>query len=158
MKEPTAHSTKSIFVQGAIPGEKIMHWLTQHQKKKDSGAHDLFLGQVRADLVEGKTVSYIEYTAYENMADQVYQTILQDTLKKYEVNCIHTLHSLGKVESGQWSLAVLVSASHRDACFAACKEMVDRIKSELPVWGKEVFEDHTTLWKKPASPTSAYHE
>jgi molybdopterin synthase catalytic subunit len=54
---------KSIFVDGQFPWRKITHWLEHHQSMTKDGAHDLFLGQVRADEVEGKTVRYIEYTA-----------------------------------------------------------------------------------------------
>jgi len=150
--------SKSIFVVGPIPMEKINHWLEHHQSMKKDGAHDLFIGQVRADEVEGKTVRYIEYTAYEEMANQVYNQIANDVILKYKVSCVHTLHSLGKVASGQWSLAVFVSAPHREACFAACREMVERIKSELPVWGKEVFEDNTTAWKENTKESTVHHD
>jgi len=160
MKSPSGDlgATKSIFIQGPIPMEEITHWLEHHQSKTKDGAHDLFLGQVRADEVEGKVVQYIEYTAYEEMANPVYQQIANDVISKYKVSCIHTLHSLGKVESGQWSLAVLVSAPHREDCFAACRELVERIKSELPVWGKEVFEDHTTAWKENTKESTVHHD
>jgi molybdopterin synthase catalytic subunit len=60
--------SKSIFIQGPIPMEKITHWLKHHQSMSKDGAHDLFLGQVRADEVEGKAVRHIEYTAYEELA------------------------------------------------------------------------------------------
>jgi len=153
-----ANTTKSIFIQGPIPMEKIAHWLQHHHDMNLVGAHDLFIGQVRADEKEGKVVSYIDYTAYEEMANQVYQQISQDILSKYKVTCIHTLHSLGQVGSGQWSLVVLVSAPHREACFVACREMVERIKSELPVWGKEVFEDKTTAWKENTKESAVRHD
>ncbi len=158
MENKNERTKKSIFIQGPIPVEKIMHWLDHHHEMKEAGAHDLFIGQVRADEKKGKTVSYIDYTAYKEMADQVYQQILQDILAKHKVSCVHTIHSLGKVEAGQWSLAVLVSAPHREACFSACREMVERIKSELPVWGKEVFEDHSTAWKENTSISKKQHD
>ena len=157
--EPSGVSgTKSIFLQGPIPPDKISHWLQHHQTKDTIVAHDIFVGQVRADEVDGKKVSYIDYTAYVDMADNVYQQIHDDTLSKFKITCIHTLHSLGKVNSGQVSLAVMVSAPHRQECFAACREMVERIKKELPVWGKEVFEDHTTAWKENKFESEIRHD
>jgi molybdopterin synthase catalytic subunit len=158
MTEHKDYKPKSIFIQGPIPMEKITRWLEHHKQKNQDGAHDLFIGQVRADEKAGKKVSYIDYTAYEEMANHVYEKIAQDILSKHKVTCIHTLHSLGQVESGQWSLAVLVSAPHREACFTACREMVERIKSELPVWGKEVFEDRSTAWKENTKESEVHHD
>jgi len=138
--------------------EKIMHWLAHHHSMESVGAHDLFIGQVRADEKDGKKVSYIDYTAYIEMAEHVYQQIAEEVLSKHKINCIHTLHSLGKVAVGQWSLVIMVSAPHREACFTACREMVERIKSELPVWGKEVFEDHSTAWKQNTMESEIQHD
>jgi molybdopterin synthase catalytic subunit len=151
-------ATKSIFLPGAVPTEKISHWIQHHQSTETIGAHDIFIGQVRADEVDGKKVSYIDYTAYEDMANKVYQQIAQDILSKFKITCIHTLHSLGQVSSGQISLAVIVSAPHRQDCFSACRELVERIKGELPVWGKEVFEDHTTAWKENKFESDIQHD
>jgi len=149
---------KSIFIEGPVSPGKISLWIEHHQNTFTIGAHDIFIGQVRADEVDGKKVSYIDYTAYIEMADKVYQQIHEETLSKFPVTCIHTLHSLGKVSSGQISLAVMVSAPHRQECFAACREMVERIKSELPVWGQEVFEDHTTAWKQNTFESENQHD
>src|SRR5678816_386769 len=99
-----------------------------------------------------------DYTAYTDMADKVYQQIHDETLSKFKITCIHALHSLGKVNSGQISLAVMVSAPHRQECFAACREMVERIKKELPVWGKEIFEDYTTAWKENNFESEIQHD
>ncbi|MEP6513634.1 MAG: molybdenum cofactor biosynthesis protein MoaE, partial [Parafilimonas sp.] len=57
-------------------------------------------------------------------------------------------HSLGRVEAGEISLFVFTSSPHRNAAIEACNEMVERIKSELPVWGKELFADETYQWKE----------
>src|SRR5574338_584656 len=99
MSDLKDHSSKSIFIQGSIPPDKIVHWLQHHQSRDTIGAHDIFIGQVRADEVDDKKVSYIDYTAYVDMADKVYQLIHDETLSKFNITCIHTLHSLGKVNS-----------------------------------------------------------
>ncbi|HJW30239.1 MAG TPA: molybdenum cofactor biosynthesis protein MoaE [Saprospiraceae bacterium] len=148
MDKETATGVKSIFIQGPIPVQKVSDMLEHHAHRHEIGAHDLFIGQVRADHLDGHVVSYIEYTAYVPMADKVYQMLYQDIMAKYQLTCLHTIHSLGKVECGQWSLVVFASAPHRQACFDACREMVERIKKELPVWGKEFLEDKSSVWKE----------
>ena len=56
---------------------------------------------------------------------------------------MHVYHSLGVVKAGEISLFVFTSSAHRRAAIDACNEVVERIKNELPVWGKEIFEDET---------------
>lgn len=61
---------------------------------------------------------------------------------------MHVYHSLGRVAVGEISLFVFTSSKHRKAAIAACEETVERLKAELPVWGKEVFEDDSYQWKE----------
>ena len=121
--------------------------ISKHATKKDIGAHSIFLGQVRADVIEGNTVSAIEYTAYEDMALEKMHEIRESVFSKYALTCMHVHHSLGFVEAGQLCLFVFTSAKHRQTAIDACEEVVERIKAELPVWGREVFEDETHQWK-----------
>jgi molybdopterin synthase catalytic subunit len=60
---------------------------------------------------------------------------------------MHIFHSLGKVNAGEISLFVFTSSPHRKAAIDACEETVEKIKSSLPVWGKEIFEDESHQWK-----------
>lgn len=144
MKE---HKPKKVFIEGAITPAFIADSIGKHQSKTDIGAHDIFLGQVRADEIEGKKVSAIEYSAYNEMADEIFQQIRENTFEKFELSCMHIYHSLGKVNAGQISLFVFVSSSHRQQAFDACRYIVERIKKNAPVWGKEIFEDETHQWK-----------
>ena len=75
MKE---HKAKNIFVEGAIPSSRVGEMIGKHQTQTNIGAHDIFLGQVRADEKEGGRVISIEYTTYEEMANQVFQQIKDD--------------------------------------------------------------------------------
>ena len=61
---------------------------------------------------------------------------------------MHAYHSLGKVVVGEISLFVFTSSPHRKAAIEACNETVERIKAELPIWGKELFTDETYQWKE----------
>ncbi|HEX5025554.1 MAG TPA: molybdenum cofactor biosynthesis protein MoaE, partial [Agriterribacter sp.] len=101
----------------------------------------------RADTIDEKKVTAITYTAYEPMALETMQSIREAIFEKYDLTCMHVYHSLGTVKSGEVSLLVFTSSPHRKAAIDACGEVVERIKAELPVWGKELFEDETYQWK-----------
>lgn len=138
---------KNVFVQGAITPEFIARSISAHAGKTTIGAHDIFLGQVRKDEIDGKTVGSIEYTAYEEMADARLNEIREEAFSRFPVTCMHIYHSLGVVPVGGISLFVFVSAPHRAEAFDACRWIVEMIKKTVPVWGREILEDGTYSWK-----------
>lgn len=138
---------KNIFVQGSIAVSFIADSIHKHHSKTEIGGHSIFLGQVRADTINGKQVTAIEYTAYEDMALQKMHEIREAMFGKYALTCMHVYHSLGKVPAGDICLFVFTSSPHRKAAMEACDELVERLKAELPVWGAELFEDNTHQWK-----------
>lgn len=138
---------KNVFVQGAISPDFIAQSIAKHQVKTGIGAHDIFLGQVRADVIDGKTVSGIEYTAYEEMANKEFHNIREATFNKYELSCMHIYHSLGLVNSGEICLFVFVSSPRRRVVFEALEYVVEEIKAKVPVYGKEIFSDQSHQWK-----------
>ncbi len=137
----------SLFVEGAIGPEFIANSIAKHQVKTQIGAHDIFLGQVRADEIEGKKVRAIEYSAYESMALEKISEIREDAFERFDLSCMHIYHSLGEVPVGEICLFVFVSSPHRKEVFEALHEVVERIKKELPVFGKELFEGEGYTWK-----------
>ena len=138
---------RNVFVNGAISPSFIADSVAKHQSKTQIGAHDIFLGQVRADVIEGKTVAAIDYTAYEAMANQKFHEIKESTFSKYDITCMHIYHSLGKVGVGEICLFVFVSSPHRKTAFEALEFVVEEIKAHVPVFGKELFGDDTYQWK-----------
>ena len=138
---------KNIFMQGAIAPVFIAESIAKHSTKTNIGGHSIFLGQVRADVIDEKKVAGIEYTTYEELALEKMHIIREETFAKYELTCMHVHHSLGKVAAGEICLFVFTSSAHRRPAIDACNEVVERIKTELPVWGKELFEDETHQWK-----------
>jgi len=140
-------SIKNIFTQGAISPTFIADSIAKHSAKTNIGAHAIFLGQVRADEVDGKIVSATEYTSHENMALEKMHEIREEIFDKYELTCMHIHHSLGTINAGEICLFVFASSKHRKAATEASNEVVERIKAELPVWGREIFEDATHQWK-----------
>ena len=138
---------KNVFVEGAISPEFIANSIAKHQSKTSIGAHDIFLGQVRADTIEGKTVGAIEYSAYESMANQKFHEIKEAAFEQFDVTFLHIYHSLGKVAVGEICLFVFVSSPHRKEVFEALHHIVEELKKEVPVFGKELFEDDSYQWK-----------
>jgi len=138
---------KNVFVQEAISAEFIAQSIAKHQSKTQIGAHNIFLGQVRADVVDEKTVRAIEYTAYEEMANRKFHEIREAAFKKFDLTCMHIYHSLGLVKAGEICLFVFVSSPRRKNVFEALEFVVEEIKAKVPVFGKEIFEDNTHQWK-----------
>ena len=138
---------KNVFREGAIASQFIGDSIAKHQSKTDIGAHSIFLGQVRADELDGKTVSAIEYTAHEEMANMKFHEIREATFEKFSLSCMHIYHSLGLVKTGEICLFVFVSSPRRKEVFKALEVVVEEIKAEVPVFGKEIFEDSSHQWK-----------
>ena len=138
---------KKVFVDGAIIPAFVGESIAQHSTKKNIGAHSIFLGQVRNDIIDGKEVKAIEYTAYVEMAEEKFHEIREAAFKKFALTCVHIYHSLGIVKAGEISLFVFTSSFHRKDAIEACEEMVEQIKKGIPIWGKEIFEDESFQWK-----------
>jgi molybdopterin synthase catalytic subunit len=140
-------TVKNIFIEGAIHPTFISDSIAKHSTKKDIGAHSIFLGQIRQDVIDGATVQAIEYTAYETMALDKMHEIREAVFSKYDLTCMHVYHSLGVVNAGEICLFVFTSSKHRTVAMEACNEIVERVKTELPIWGKEIFNDESHQWK-----------
>lgn len=147
MSTATKKKPKKIFKEGAISSEFIAESIAKHQSKTDIGAHNIFLGQVRADEIDGKKVTAIDYSAYEEMAETAVHEIREAAFEKFDLTCMHIYHSLGEVKTGEICLFVFVSSPHRDASYKASRHIVDELKSKAPIFGKEIFEDQTHQWK-----------
>jgi molybdopterin synthase catalytic subunit len=141
---------KNVFVNGAISPIFVGEAIAKHTNKKNIGAHSIFLGQVRCDLIENNSVVAIHYSAYMEMAEERLHEIRESIFKKYNLICMHIYHSLGRVEAGGICLFVFTSSIHRKDSIDACTEIVERIKNEVAIWGKELFEDESFVWKNPA--------
>lgn len=138
---------KKVFVEGAISPEFIAESIAKHQSKHSIGAHNIFLGQVRADEIGNKIVNAIEYTCYEELADKKLIEIRETAFKKYDLTCMHIYHSLGKVEAGEICFFVFVSSTRRKEVYEATEYIVNRVKEDVPIFGKEIFQDQSHQWK-----------
>ena len=145
--EQKLRKPKPIFKQGAISAESIGVSIANHQTKTEIGAHNIFMGQVRADEIDGKKVVAIEYTANEELANEAVFAIREQAFEKYDLTCMHIYHSLGEVNAGEICLFIFVSSPRRDAANEACRYILEAIKNDAPIFGKELFEDSTHQWK-----------
>jgi molybdopterin synthase catalytic subunit len=140
--------SKTVFIQGAISSEFIGNSIAKHQSKLTIGAHNIFLGQVRADVIDKNTVSAIDYTSYEAMANEKLAEIRERAFAQFDLICMHIYHSLGVVKAGEVCLFVFVSATRRKQVYEATEAIVNWIKTEVPIFGKEIFENDTFAWKQ----------
>jgi len=138
----------NILFPGPITNEIIVDMICNIGSKTDAGGHSIFIGQVRADIITGKKVRAIEYSAYEEMVNVVADGIVKTVLTEFsDAKTIDIIHSTGVVKAGEISLFVIVSAGHREHAILACSQAVELIKQRFPVWKKELFEDNSYDWK-----------
>lgn len=123
--------------------------VTSQVRKDSNGAVVTFLGTTR-DITDGRKVLRLEYEAYRPMADNKLTEIADEMMEKWPVDGVAIAHRLGRVEIGEISLIVAVSAGHRSEAFDACHFSVDRIKQIVPIWKKEFFEDGEVWVGNPA--------
>ena len=108
---------EKYLITGPVTSGKISELVEKMGRKTDSGGHMIFLGQVRADEIDGKRVKAIEYSAYSEMVNVEAEKIKKTVLAEYaDVKSIIIVHSTGIVKAGEISLLVFVSAGHQEAC------------------------------------------
>lgn len=142
-----SNKIKNVFVDGAISPNKIATSIAHHQVKTNIGAHDIFLGQVRSDVIDDKRVVAIEYSAHEEMANKAFHDIREMAFEKFDLTCMHIYHSKGVVKAGELCLFVFTSSAHRQDAMDACRFLVEEIKLKAPIFGKELFENGEHVWK-----------
>jgi MoaE-MoaD fusion protein len=106
---------------------------------EDAGAIATFVGTTRRQS-RGRTVLHLDYEAYEEMVEQELERIARVLKHKHEVCEVAIHHRVGRVAIGEASVVIAVSAPHRAAALAACKEAIDTLKETVPLWKKEVYE------------------
>jgi len=105
----------------------------------DAGAVATFVGTVRRRS-RGRTVLHLEYEAYEEMAEQMLHALGAELKARHELSEIAIHHRVGRVEIGEPSVVIAVSAAHRAPALEACREAIDTLKETIPLWKKEVYE------------------
>ena len=105
-----------------------------------AGAVVAFAGTVRSPS-EGKEVVHLEYEAYEEMALSHMKRIVGESKERFPVTAVFLHHRVGRVNVGEVSVVAVASAPHRGQAFEACRELIERLKADVPIWKKEFFAD-----------------
>lgn len=110
-----------------------------------AGGECVFLGRTRRDRhsKHGGLVR-LSYEAYVPMAEQVLRELAQQAVSEFGCLAVRVVHALGEVPVGAASVMVQVACGHRGEAFEACRFLIDRLKTEAPIWKREVWEDGTT--------------
>ena len=125
-----------LLVHARIDAEALV----DHVRTGGDGAVVTFDGCVR-NQSQGRRTLYLDYEAYESMALAKMGEIAAETHIKFQINRIAMAHRLGRLEIGETSVFIAVSAPHRAAAFEACRFAIDTLKRSVPIWKKEYFED-----------------
>ncbi len=108
-------------------------------RSDDAGAIATFIGTTRARSRD-RDVIHLEYEAYEGMAEGVMASLAGELVSRHDLCRVAIHHRIGRVDIGETSVVIAVSAPHRAAALAACKEAIDELKVTVPLWKKEVYE------------------
>ncbi len=130
--------------------------LAREVRADEDGAVATFAGCVR-NHSHGRETRYLEYEAYEAMASAKMNEIAAEVHTRYAVDRIAMVHRLGRLEIGETSVFIAVSAAHRGVAFDACRYAIDTLKKTVPIWKKEFFADGA-VWadgELPPVPQSA---
>jgi molybdopterin synthase catalytic subunit/molybdopterin converting factor small subunit len=113
--------------------------VVEEVRSDDAGAIATFTGTTRVHS-RGRTVTHLDYEAYEGMAERVMEEIAESLRAKYQLTAIAIHHRIGRVSIGETSVVIAVSAPHRQDALGACKDAIDELKERVPLWKKEVYE------------------
>jgi len=114
-----------------------------------SGAVIAFVGVVRGNT-DGREVRYLEYEAYPEMAEEVLQQIGDEIQARWKtIQKISIVHRMGRLQIGEVSVVIALSAGHRQQVFDAVHYAIDRLKQIVPIWKKEVWTDGAE-WRSDA--------
>ena len=109
-----------------------------------SGGICVFVGTVR-EFTQGEEVVSLEFETYKKMALKEMDKIASDAVEKWNLNKVIIRHAVGLKKVEAPVVVVGASSAHRDACFEACRYLIDTLKETVPIWKKEMFENKT-VW------------
>ncbi|QEG39687.1 molybdenum cofactor biosynthesis protein MoaE [Roseimaritima ulvae] len=119
---------------------------------EDCGAQLVFVGRTRRHTQSDETVAVtteLSYEAFRPMAVKELEKLLAEAAEKWPLRHLLGVHRLGDVPVGQASVAIALASPHRDACMQAMPWIMDQLKTRVPVWKQERFEDGSSEWIHP---------
>jgi molybdopterin synthase catalytic subunit len=125
--------------------------LLRRVRSDADGAVLIFAGVVR-DHHEGRAVEALAYEVYEEMAVEKIEMICKEVASRFEVGELAVAHRVGELAVGDISVVIAVAAPHRDAAYKASREIIERVKGEVPIWKRERYSDGGEVWRDGAVP------
>ena len=122
------------------------------EARPSDGALSLFVGVVRNQNA-GRPTTAIEYEAYGTMAEEEIARIVEQLGREFPAARLLVRHRLGRLSVGDASIAIVATSPHRAQAFAACRAAIDRIKTTVPIWKKEIHPDGSSDWVDPTQET-----
>lgn len=116
-------------------------------KSTRSGGVVTFMGRIR-DHDEQKKVDHLFYEAHPQLARNIAGRILEESVARFHLEGALAVHRVGKVLPGELAVVVITWSAHRKEAYEANEHIIHRIKHEVPIWKKEVFEDGDHTWGK----------
>jgi molybdopterin synthase catalytic subunit len=113
------------------------------------GGYASFEGWVR-DHNQGRAVTGLRYEAYVAMAEAEGERVLIEACARFDILDARCVHRTGELAIGELAVWVGVAAGHRDAAFAACRWIIDEVKSRVPIWKHERYAEGDADWLHPA--------
>lgn len=133
-------SNKIVEIVDIIDTSQVFTELSDAQ----SGGICVFVGTVR-EFTQNEKVMSLEFETYKKMALKEMDKIATDAVEKWNLNKVIIRHAVGLKKVEDPVVVVGASSAHRDACFEACRYLIDTLKETVPIWKKEVFENKT-VW------------
>jgi molybdopterin synthase catalytic subunit len=118
-------------------------------KRYDAGALVVFAGSVRAEDACSRQLLALDYAAYQEMAIEQMTALRQKAIDRFGVLDVCIAHRLGRLKLSEVSIVVAVAAAHRLAAFDACRWIVDQVKTDVPIWKKDIWSDGREEWVDP---------
>jgi molybdopterin synthase catalytic subunit len=151
----------SIFVDGGVDIGLVAHAVGEFNRDRRVGGQSIFVGQVRADTHPEGVVTGIEFTAHREMADDAVSAFLKrivghdyieltasaDDHSATALPRVFIRHGLGLISVGEAPLLIAVGTERRDEAFRICREILEALKSEVPIYGKELLDSESHKWK-----------
>jgi molybdopterin synthase catalytic subunit/molybdopterin converting factor small subunit len=126
----------TYLTRDPIPAEALV----AAAKQGSDGAVVVFDGIVR-DNTRGRRTLYLDYEAYEAMAEKQMAALAAEAVAKFGVRGVTVVHRLGRLGIGETSVLIVVASAHRGAAFEACRWVIDMLKKTVPIWKRETFVD-----------------
>lgn len=142
---------RSSFDQGSMARLTLdpidLNRAVREVERPSAGAVLVFVGNVR-DHHQGRAVERITYSAYRTMAEQRLRSIETDLEREHEGLRIRIVHRLGRIEVGAASIAIAASSAHREDAYQANRRALERVKTEVPIWKREHYQDGEARWRE----------